>query len=336
VKNKPLGIESQRLAAIDIGTNTFRLLIAKVQRESDNGIKYSIKEIHSERTITRLGQGIPEKGLIQKVQITRSISVLKKFSDIILEYGVYKTSAVATGALRDAENSDEFITKVKETTELDIKIITGEEEAKKTLSGMLIGIKPPNTALMVDIGGGSTELIFSIKGTPSIVQSLNLGVVYLAGTYMKHDPPLHKELNQMADRISQEIMAHVKTFKKHISKDTACIGTAGTITTLAAVSQGLTEFEHIKIHGTKITIEKIKSIFSDIASVTAHERAHYIPFEQERLDIIVPGTLILLTLMEAFGFKEVIVSNYGLREGILIDLYEKNTSNKETEHNPSE
>ena len=319
-------VKNKLLAAIDIGTNTFRLLIAKVQRENDNGIKYSIKEIHSERTITRLGQGIPEKGLIQKGPITRSISALKKFSDIILEYGVYKTSAVATGALRDAENSDEFIKKVKEITELDIKIITGEEEAKKTLSGILIDIKQPNTALMVDIGGGSTELIFSKKGTPSIVQSLNLGVVYLAGTYMKHDPPLDKELNQMAAKISQEIMAHVKTFKKHISEDTACIGTAGTITTLAAVSQGLTEFEHSKIHGMKITIEKIKSIFSDIASVTAHERAQYIPFERERLDIIVPGTRILLTLMEAFGFKEVMVSNYGLREGILIDLYEKNIS----------
>ncbi|MCK5286809.1 MAG: Ppx/GppA family phosphatase [Thermodesulfovibrionia bacterium] len=319
MKNRPL-------AAIDIGTNTFRLLIAKVKRENENGYRYSIGEIRSERIITRLGQGIPEKGLIQKQAITKSIAALKKFSDIIAEQKVHKTSAVATSALRDAENSDEFIKKVKEITELDIKIITGEEEAKKTLSGILIDIKQPNTALMVDIGGGSTELIFSKKGTPSIVQSLNLGVVYLAGTYMKHDPPLDKELNQMAAKISQEIMAHVKTFKKHISEDTACIGTAGTITTLAAVSQGLTEFEHSKIHGMKITIEKIKSIFSDIASVTAHERAQYIPFERERLDIIVPGTRILLTLMEAFGFKEVMVSNYGLREGILIDLYEKNIS----------
>ncbi|MCK5512497.1 MAG: hypothetical protein KAI96_06790, partial [Thermodesulfovibrionia bacterium] len=272
MKNRPL-------AAIDIGTNTFRLLIAKVKRENENGYRYSIEEIRSERIITRLGQGIPEKGLIQKQAITRSIAALKKFSDIIAEQKVYKTSAVATSALRDADNSDEFLKKAKEITGLDIMIITGEEEAKKTSSGMLIGITPPNTALMVDIGGGSTELIFSKKGIPSLVQSLKLGVVYLAGKYMRHDPPLDKELDQMADKINQEIMTKVKTFKKRFSGDTVLIGTAGTVTTLAAISQGLAEFKHSKIHGTKMTIEKIKSIFSDIATVTAHERAKYSPFE---------------------------------------------------------
>lgn len=315
-------MKTKPLAAIDIGTNTFRLLIAKVKPEVHKN-NYNIKEIYSERIITRLGQGISESGSIKKGAITRSIIVLKKFSDIISHHHVYKTSAVATGALRDAKNSDEFLKKVKETTGLEIEIISGEEEAKKTASGMPIGITPPKTALMVDIGGGSTELIFTRLRKPLLAHSLNLGVVYLADRYMKNDPPLNKDLNKMGNKISQKIMPVAKSFTKLFSKDTAFIGTAGTVTTLAAITQHLAKFDHSKIHNSKIPLEKVRGIFSVISTITAKERIKYHPFEPARLDIIVPGTLILLKLMEAFGFKEIIVSNYGLREGVLLDLYEK-------------
>lgn len=313
------------LAAIDIGTNTFRLLIAEVQLDSKRN-NYNIKEIYSERIITRLGEGIFDRGLIKKEAINRGIATLKKFSDIISHHHVHKTSAVATSVLREAKNKDEFLKKVKETTGLEIKIISGKEEAKKTSSGILIGITLPKTALMVDIGGGSTELIFTRWEKPLLVHSLNLGVVYLADKYMKNDPPLQKDLNQMGDKISQKIMLIVKTFTKLFSKNTVFIGTAGTVTTLAAITQHLTKFEHSKIHNFNIPIEKIKSIFSDISPITAKERAKYLPFEPARLDIIVPGTFILLKLMEAFGFKKVLVSNYGLREGILLDIYRRNKS----------
>jgi exopolyphosphatase/guanosine-5'-triphosphate,3'-diphosphate pyrophosphatase len=313
VLNKPL-------AAIDIGTNTFRLLIAKVQFDPKTN-NYNIEEIHSERIITRLGRGFSENGLIEEEAIRKGISVLKEFSKIITYHKVYKTIAVATGVLRDAKNSDEFIRKVKEKTGLEIKIISAKEEAEKTASGILIGLNPPETALMVDIGGGSTELIFARDGKPSLVRSFNLGVVYLADKHMKSDPPEDKELAQMAEEISKEIDSEVKRFKKLFSENTVFIGTAGTVTTLAAMSQNLKRFEHSKIHNARLRIEKINEIFSIISSIPAKERVKYHPFEPSRLDIIVPGTLILLKLMYAFGFKEVIVSNYGLREGILLDLY---------------
>jgi exopolyphosphatase/guanosine-5'-triphosphate,3'-diphosphate pyrophosphatase len=309
-------------AAIDIGTNTFRLLIAEVRF---NALKntHSIREIQSARVITRLGQGISQNRCIQEDSMKRCISVLKQFSDTIAHHNVLKTVAVATSALRDAENRNEFLEKAREAAGLNVEIISGDEEAQKSASGMLIGISVPERSLMVDIGGGSTELIFSLRGKPLVLRSLNLGVVYLADQYMKNDPPSQKDMEHMARIISEKFMPKLKYFTIHLNSNTQLIGTAGTVTTLAAISQKLTRFSHNKIHNIRLKRETIKNIFSRIAFIPARERAQYIPFEPARLDIIVPGTLILLMLMEAFNFTEVLVSNYGLREGILLDLYEK-------------
>lgn len=320
-------MKTKPFAAIDIGTNTFRLLIAKVLYNPETN-KYKIKELYSERIITRLGHGISENGLIKKSAINRGLSALKKFHDVISHYNVYETSAIATSALRDAKNKDEFLSTAKEKIGLKIKIISGREEAKKTSAGMLIDITAPESVLMVDIGGGSTELIFARQRKPVLAHSLKLGVVYLADRYMKNDPPLKEDLNQMDDIISMKIMSKVRTFAKLLSKDTVLIGTAGTITTLAAMVQHLKKFDHSKVHNFKLGVKKIKNIFSVISTVTARERVKYHPFEPERLDIIVPGTFILLKLMETFGFKEVIVSDYGLREGVLLDLYRKKRNDK--------
>jgi len=309
-------------AAIDIGTNTFRLLIAEVISDHrKNG--YDIKDIYSERIITRLGEGIAENGLLKKESVERGINALKKFCDIIARYNISHASVIATSALREAENREEFLKRTKDETGIEIKIISGEEEARKTSRGMLIGITPPTTALLVDIGGGSTELIFIKKWKPVLVRSLNLGVVYLADKYMKNDPPLKKDLAEMRQEILQTIMPSAMDFTRLFAEDTAFIGTAGTVTTLSAIAQHLTRFEHNKIHNSKLTMEKIKDTFSVISAIPAKERIKYHPFEPERLDIIVPGTLILLKLLEAFGFKEIIVSNYGLREGVILELYEK-------------
>lgn len=315
MKNKPL-------AAIDIGTNTFRLLIAEVQHSAKRN-SYKIKEIRSERIITRLGEGVSESSLINKKAMARGLSALKKFGNIISCNRVYKTTALATSALRDAKNSSEFLKKVKEASGLEIKIISGREEAKKTASGMMTGITLPETVLMADIGGGSMELILTRQKRPLLSRSINLGIVHLADKYMINDPPKKKDLAQMEKEIFRKIISITKPFKKLFSKNTVFIGTAGTVTTLAAITLHLTRFNRNKIHNSKIPIKKIRNIFNDISAITRKQRAKYHPFEPARLDIIVPGTFILLKLMETFGFKEVIVSDYGLREGILLDIYRR-------------
>ena len=322
-------VKNHTFAAIDIGTNTFRLLIAEVV--PDPILKTcSIKEIHSERTITRLGEGIHVNGILTEPAMERSIAVLSKYCTTIASHDVYKTSAVATSALREAKNSMSFLEEVKKITELPINIISGEEEAKITASGMLLDMDVPDTALMVDIGGGSTELIFAREGKPDTVYSENTGVVYLAGKYMSHDPPLKEELVRMESEITLRIECIKDLFMQLLTETTRFIGTAGTITALAAMSQGLSEYDHTKIHNYTLQLQRVKDIFSTLSRSSSRERAQYIPFELSRLDIIVPGTLILSKLMETFGFEELTVSNYGLREGIVFNLYNESQEERET------
>lgn len=325
------------LAAVDVGTNTFRLLIAGVDKDPFQS-NSSKREIYSKRIITRLGEGIHKDRSLRKEAMDRGIAALRQFSEIISRHNVDGISAIATSALREASNRDEFLERAKEETGLEIKVISGIEEAKLTAAGMLTEMTMPKTALMVDIGGGSTELIFinspavpQERGTggmpePSLVQSLNLGVVHLAGKYMKNDPPLEKDLTRIKGEILHQIDSIAMPFKKSITGETVFIGTAGTISALAAMSQKLLEFDQSKIHQTKLRANKVRDIFSAISRVSSQERARLIPFEPARLDIIVPGTLILSHLMEIFGFEEITVSAYGLREGILIELYNRISS----------
>jgi exopolyphosphatase/guanosine-5'-triphosphate,3'-diphosphate pyrophosphatase len=307
-------------AAIDIGTNTFRLLIAEIHYNPANK-GYSLKEICSERIITRLGEGIAASGRISDISMQKGLNALEIFSQIISENNVTKTSAVATSALREAQNSQDFISKARLQSSLDIRTISGEEEARLTASGMMLDMEVPEEAILIDIGGGSTELIYSRNGIPVHLQSLKMGVVYLAATYMNDDPPPAIKIHEMEKEIADVIFSDT-AFLDQKSVNGAClIGTAGTITTLAAVSLNLTSFEHDKIHRARISAETIRDIFSRIACISSAERSQYIPFEPERLDIIVPGTLILLKLMERFRSDEIFVSNYGLREGIILDLF---------------
>jgi exopolyphosphatase/guanosine-5'-triphosphate,3'-diphosphate pyrophosphatase len=313
-------MKTKTLAGIDIGTNTFRLLIAEVNSKG-------LKKIRSERIITRLGEGVSETHLLKEEAIHRGIIALKKFNEIISLYPVDAITAVATSALREARNKDIFLKRTKETTGLDIKILDEKEEARKTCLGMMMDMPIPESALMVDIGGGSTEFIFVKKGKPLFIHSLNIGVVYLSEKYMKNDPPTEEEIKKMDMEISQEITSLKEPLKKFLSEETVFIGTAGTITTLSAMTQGLHSFDHNKVHNSMISLNSVKEIFSDISKKTMQQRAKKYPvLESPRLDIIVPGTLILLKIMMIFGFKEVFVSDNGLREGILLDLYNEFTT----------
>ena len=315
-------VEKNILAAIDIGTNTFRLLIAEVSHPGSHD-KYSFNDIISERIITRLGDGVQKTGFLNESAINTSIKALKKFSEIISDNNVCMTSAIATSALRDAKNSAGFLERAKAEAGIEIKIISGKREAEITSSGMLIDVPIQESAIMIDIGGGSTELIFMKDKALLSSASLNLGVVYLANKYMQEDPPLSSDLSVMDKEISKTIQPAINSFREFITSDTTLIGTAGTITTLSAVSQNLKCFDHNMIHNSKLSIDKVNAIYSDISVVSSKKRAAYIPYERERLDIIVPGTLILLKLMESFKFNTLNVSNYGLREGILIELFKE-------------
>jgi len=306
-------MRSRILAGIDIGTNTFRLLIAKVNDKSLN-------ELYSERRITRLGEGVSVTGLLKEEAIKRGLKSLKEFSSIIAGQKVDAVEAVATSAFRVAKNGGDFVKRAKDETGIDINIISEEEEAWKTFRGMKMGIEIRESSLMVDIGGGSTEFILAKKGNALFIRSLKLGVVYLTDMYMKSEPLSDDEIRHMRN----EVLQALSSLEPQFSEAKALIGTAGTITTIAAMSKGLTGFERAKIHNTRISLEDVRDIFTAISGSARKERAELYPaLDASRLDIIVPGAMILLEIMMMFGFKEITVSDNGLREGILLDLYDK-------------
>lgn len=309
-------MKTKTLAGIDIGTNTFRLLIAETDGKN-------IKEVRSERIITRLGEGLAETGCLSEKAMERGMATIERLSEIISGHRVEAIHAVATSALREARNGGDFLRRAKESTGLDIEVISEEEEAKLTFLGMTMDMGIPNSAVLVDIGGGSTEFIFVREGQVVSTRSLKLGVVYLTDRYMRNDPPAREDIEEMKAEVFRNI-ATIRTAQGHTSRDTVFIGTAGTITTISAMAQGLSTFDHKRIHKYRLSLATVEEIFTIISGLSAGERAERYPvLESPRLDIIVPGTLILLEIMMTFGFKEVIVSDRGLREGIILKLYNK-------------
>jgi exopolyphosphatase/guanosine-5'-triphosphate,3'-diphosphate pyrophosphatase len=311
-------MKSKTLAAIDIGTNTFRLLVAEVNKDG-------VKEVYSERIITRLGSGISITNNLNAEAIDNGLAALRKFISVISHISIDAVSAVGTSALREAINSDLFITKAKIDTGLDIRIISEEEEAVMTSIGMLMDVPKHETYLLIDIGGGSTEFIFVKDGKIISTHSICLGVVYIADKFMKHDPLLETDIIIMNRNIMQMVET-VKSVNKEFSRASVLVGTGGTVTTLSAIAQGLGEFNRDKIQNYHLSLDLVGWVSSEISSVSSVERAGKFPIlESSRQDIIVPGTLILNIIMVTFGFKEVIVSNDGLRKGLLVDLYRKLT-----------
>ncbi|MBI2878075.1 MAG: Ppx/GppA family phosphatase [Candidatus Tectomicrobia bacterium] len=304
------------LGAIDIGTNALRLLVAEM--EAGRGLK----SLHRERRITRLGAGLDQSGRLSPPAMERTLQVLEDFSRKLAQFRANHVVAAATSAVREARNGSEFLAQVQAATGLQVEVISGEEEARRTLLGVMFDLSPrPPFSLVLDIGGGSTEFIYAEEGCPRVLLSTSLGVVRLAERHPLSDPPASQELASLR----REIEAGIQAVRAAISVRAlpVLIGTAGTATTLAGMDLGLDRYDPARIHLHSLTRERVREIFEQLASQTLEERRQ-IPFlERGREDIIVPGTAVLLLTMEGFGLDRVIVSEAGLKEGLLLHLLEK-------------
>lgn len=309
------------LGGIDIGTNTLRLLIAEI-----GPVLY--REIGSDRRITRLGQDLDRTGVLSRDARERSIKALADFSARIKKHAVRQVDTVGTSALRKASNSREFITEVQLRTGLDIRIIPGEEEARLTLLGVSralrntsTGESPLSSALVIDIGGGSTELIITRPGEDPVVVSLPLGAVYLTERFIHHDPPSGEELQRLRRSVREELEQQRILFRPGLVS--IFVGTAGTITTLAAMDQKLAVYDPNLINRSMLTRSTIEGMVRMLSESTLKERRDIPGLEHGREDIILAGAIVTQEIMERFGFTTIVVSDWGLREGILFDLYEK-------------
>lgn len=308
-----------RWAAIDIGSNTLRLLLA--EREAGRGFQ----ALRRERIITRLAGNFSAKNGLAEEAIKRTITALEKFKEILEEAQVEKTTAVATGVVRAAKNKEEFQERVWRHTGFNLLLLTGEEEAKLMLKGILWSLRGKKglQSLMADIGGWSTELVWVEDHQPRCMKSMNLGAVSLFEKFIHHDPPLKEELSlahsyarKVLEEAKEEFIAHGWGESNSLVK---LIGTAGTMTTLAAIDLRLAIYDPEQINNHLLSLLRIKEIFQDLISLPSSERIKTIGLEKGREDLILTGTIIAINLLEIFELAQLITMEAGLLEGILLN-----------------
>jgi exopolyphosphatase/guanosine-5'-triphosphate,3'-diphosphate pyrophosphatase len=304
-----------RLAAIDVGTNTIRLLIG----EPDGRGGY--RPVVGAQEITRLGQGLLPDRTLQPEPMRRSLEVLARFRRLCADQGVAAIAAGGTSALREARNRDEFLSRARREADLEIALISGEEEARLTLLGIRAALNPPpHSMLMLDIGGGSTELLLADGPRILGLVSTGLGAVKLTETYLTGDPPTPAQLDA-AGRATDERLARVRRAELPAwAGSPAFVGTAGTITTLAAVDLALDVYDPARVNGHRLTRERVAGLLTDLARMPLSRRRQVRGLEPARADIIVAGTLICLSALRTLAFPALTVSDGGLREGMLLDL----------------
>lgn len=297
-------------AAIDLGTNSARLLIGSVDSHS------RIHPIFLKREITRLGGGfLKETGLSQKARM-RSLAVMRVFADEMQHRAVKKVRAVATSAVRDAVNGVDFVDEVLRETGILLEVIDGREEGLLTLRGIFSGTQAEGDALIFDIGGGSTEYTLAHEEIPLFTKSLALGVVRLTEG--------KKSIPAMSDKISRELDVLVEDLTlagyPAVTPGSKLIGTAGTPTTLAGIVLGVTDYDAVSVHGHILSLDVIREIYKRILPLTPEQRLLVPGIEKGREDLILAGTLITIRTMERFGFRSLTVSENGLLEGLLLSL----------------
>ena len=304
---------TMRLAGVDIGTLTCRLLIGDLQPDG------KLIEMRSERRILRLGEGVDQTKQLNVAAMDRVIQCLKEWREIIDAAHVDAEAAVATSAVRDAANRDEFLDRVKREADFEVEIITGDEEARRTLLGIRSGLPHGVTdVLALDIGGGSTEFILDRPGQKPVVRSIDIGVVRLCERLLHHDPPTDGEVQQAREWVARETKAAVVDMGSY--QTATFVGTAGTITSLAAMAQKLNSYEPARIHNYQLQLSTIQELEQTLLSRKKTDRVGLPGLEKGREEVIVAGAIILRTIMETLGMSVVLVSDLGLREGVLIDL----------------
>lgn len=309
------------LAGIDIGTLTCRLLIGRV---ADDG---RVTEIYADRRILRLGEGVDRDRLLRPDAMARVIATLRDWRAIIDRHRPAACAAVATSAVRQARNQEEFLARVRQEVGFDVEVISGEEEARRTLLGIRSGLPGGVTSFLgLDIGGGSTEFIVDRLGQAPVVRSIELGVVRLTERLLTGDPPTAGQI-QAARELIRENTERVRK-SLGVLEGTALVGTAGTITTLAAMAQKLPAYESHRIHNYRLSLEAIQELERDILSRTKFQRRGMLGLEAGREDVVAAGTLILHEIMDVLGYGEILVSDFGLREGVLLDLAERLARNR--------
>jgi exopolyphosphatase/guanosine-5'-triphosphate,3'-diphosphate pyrophosphatase len=294
------------VAAIDIGTNTTRLIVANVSGSS-------LEELDRRTTITRLGEGVDKSGSLSEAGIERVFETLAGYREIVDELGADRALALATSAVRDASNGGDFLKDVESRFGFRVRMLSGSEEALLAFRGATIGRTLTEPVLVVDIGGGSTELIVGDANGPSFHVSLDIGAVRLTERYLHGDPPTPAELEHCATIVRELLLDRIPTGVLHAPR--AAIGNAGTITTIAALDQHLPAYDRELVHGYSISRHAVREQYARLAALPLSERRLVPALEPERAPVIVAGSIVCRELLDVFALEAIEASELDILDG---------------------
>jgi exopolyphosphatase / guanosine-5'-triphosphate,3'-diphosphate pyrophosphatase len=297
-------------AILDIGTNSIKFMIFSL-KNGELEIKLEMNNI------SRLGEGLSRTGRLSTESMQRNIEALAGFISMAKKYGVKEIIAVGTMCLRKAGNSAEFLKLAKSVLKLDIKVISGEEEARLSYLAVLSTIVQADKNVVVfDTGGGSTEFIFGNGMEFRRKISLDLGAVYPTEEFLHSDPPQKEEVRQMLDYMRD-------FFSKAIASQTVnyLVGIGGTVTSMGAVMHKLKEYDPDVIQGSVLDSAEVKRQFEMYSTKSLEERKKIIGLQPKRADVILAGAGIIKTLMELMKIDRLTISDRGLRHGLMFDRF---------------
>jgi exopolyphosphatase / guanosine-5'-triphosphate,3'-diphosphate pyrophosphatase len=305
-------VTAQRTAVVDLGTNSTRLLVAEV---ADG----AVRELERRTNVTRLGQGVDRSGRLAEEAMERVYVVLADYRAEIDRHGADRVVAVATSAMRDAENGEEFRAALRERFGIDARTISGDEEARLTFLGATSGRTDRDTeTLVIDIGGGSTEFVVGRPGSPPRFHtSTRMGSVRQTERNLHDDPPPADQLASLADEATAIIEADLPdAVREEVS---AGIAVAGTATSLAAIDQGLDPYDPERVHGYRLALASNERLLAKLAALPLAQRREVPGLHPDRAPTIVAGAAILLRALRSFGLDEVEISEADILHGAAID-----------------
>ena len=303
-----------KIGTIDIGTNSMRLLIA----DYNNGkIENRKKYVNT----TRIGQGVDKEGYIREEVLQRNINALEEFANICKVEECQAIYCMGTSALRDSKNGNVFVNRAKQKTNINVEIISGNEESNLGFMGVLEGLDTDEQILVIDIGGGSTEFIVGDIEGIKFAKSENVGALRMTEKFLAKDPIDTNEFSNMSKFIYSEIKDTIDYIKsKQIKK---IVGIGGTITSLSAMNQELEVYSMEKIHNSEVSIENIKDILQNLKQMTLNDKKTLKGLQPKRADIITAGVEILNIIMENLEIEKIIVSEYDNLEGLMCHKVKK-------------
>jgi exopolyphosphatase / guanosine-5'-triphosphate,3'-diphosphate pyrophosphatase len=299
----------QRVAVIDVGSNSTRLLVADV----DGGV--SVLERQSR--VTRLGRGVDLSGQLSDEAIEAACAAIGDYISICHQSGAEKVTAIATSAVRDASNGSAFVAELRERFALSARVLDGDEEARLTYRGASAEETPEIPTLVIDIGGGSTEMIVGAGSEIAFHASLQAGVVRHTERHLSADPPTAVELEELADDV-RGLIADALCGHDEV-RPSAGIAVAGTPTSLAAVDLRLEPYDPAKVHGHVLALETIQHLLSQFASAPLSERSTIPGLHPDRAATIIAGCVILIEAMRAFDLERIQASEHDILYGMALE-----------------